>query len=704
MKNDERPKLPDSAVLVQEVSPVLEEQEQETVSMAAIRVESMASHRSPIGSVALDDRPPTDEVVDEPVEVKGKKGLLPLETLPLPALRLRYITLKGTDVRRQVSRHTVDRDTLQGSVSLSSKGGLWQRVMALDGWLVATFLLACIASGLSLWYFFQAHEILLYGDANAHLLIARRVFDNLTPGLAQLGAIWLPLPHLLMLPFVWNDFLFRTGLAGSIVAMTSYLVATVYIFLSARRLTKNSFASFIGTLVFILNPNILYLQTTPLSELVFIVTLAATCYYFLVWAQTDSTRYLIATAAAIFLTSLSRYDGWFVFVVITVFIVLVGFVRHHGLRRIEANLFMFGSMGGLGMLLWFVWNWLIFNDPLYFQRSPFSSQAQQKDLIDSHILYTYHNVFQSIRFYLIDCIDTIGPLLFGVGVVALLLFVAQRRLKPETFAALVFACPIAFYMISLYTGQAALYLPTAVPGYAPYTLYNARYGEVVVMPAAVFLACLISLFSRRRQALAQLRLPFQKLGAILGRYVLPLLFLAIVVSQSVWIANTGIITLQDGQSGLACTSTSNIVIYLTQHYNGGKILEDLYIAKIDTLEPEAGIDFKNMIYEGSGRLWTEALRSPQLVADWIIINPQNPQDILAKKLVKKDNNTGSDDIPGFSIVLQQQNGLELYLRSDLIFQLPTHPVSRNVYTDHQRCPVPESAEVPMQQKGKVAYS
>src|SRR5262249_22283375 len=154
----------------------------------------------------------------------------------------------------------------------------------------------------------------------------------------------------------------------------------------------------------------------------------------------------------------------------------------------------------LGIVLWFVWNFLIFNDPLYFQHSPFSSQAQQKSLIDSHILYTYHNLFQAIRFYLIDCIDTIGPFLFGIGVVALLAFLVQRRIKPETFAALVFASPILFYMIALYTGQAALYLPTAVPGYAPYTLYNARYGEVVVMPAAVFLACLISLFSRSRQA------------------------------------------------------------------------------------------------------------------------------------------------------------------------------------------------------------
>jgi hypothetical protein len=386
--------------------------------------------------------------------------------------------------------------------------------------------------------------------------------------------------------------------------------------------------------------------------------------------------------------------------VILVLIVVIGLVRHHRRTRIEGNLVIFGSLGSLGMILWFVWNWLIFSDPLYFQRSPFSSQAQQKSLIDSHILYTYHNLYQAIRFFLIDCIDTVGPLLFGVAVLALFLFLAQRRLRPETFAALVFVAPIPFYMISLYGGQAALYLPTAVPGYAPYTLYNARYGEVSVMPVAVFLACLLSFFSRPQHISFLQRLPVHSLGQSVGRYVLPLLFLGMVVAQSVWIAGTGIITLEDGAHGLACTPTSNIVVYLAQHYNGGKILEDLYSAKIDTLETTVGINFKNMIYEGSGHLWTEAISHPESVVDWIIVNPTKSGDAITKKI----NLTSPAFTSHFTMVLQQQNGLALYLRSDLVFQLPTHDVPRSVYTDHQRCPVPDRALQPIQLEGKVTYS
>src|SRR5262249_4434657 len=117
-----------------------------------------------------------------------------------------------------------------------------------DPWLYATILVACIASVSSVWYFFDKHLLLSYIDTYSHLLIARRLFDNLTPGLAQLGGVWLPLPHVLMLPFVWNDYLWHTGLAGSFVGMPCYIVASIYLFLAARRITGSSSASFVGTL------------------------------------------------------------------------------------------------------------------------------------------------------------------------------------------------------------------------------------------------------------------------------------------------------------------------------------------------------------------------------------------------------------------------------------------------------------------------
>ena len=51
-------------------------------------------------------------------------------------------------------------------------------------------------------FFYRHGDVLLYGDAVAHINIARRVFDSKTPGLLQLGTVWLPLPHLLIMPFI----------------------------------------------------------------------------------------------------------------------------------------------------------------------------------------------------------------------------------------------------------------------------------------------------------------------------------------------------------------------------------------------------------------------------------------------------------------------------------------------------------------------
>jgi hypothetical protein len=51
-------------------------------------------------------------------------------------------------------------------------------------------------------------------DARAHLVVARRIFDSLTPGWQQIGAVWLPLPHLLNMLPVQVDAMYRTGYVG----------------------------------------------------------------------------------------------------------------------------------------------------------------------------------------------------------------------------------------------------------------------------------------------------------------------------------------------------------------------------------------------------------------------------------------------------------------------------------------------------------
>src|SRR5215472_12302875 len=102
--------------------------------------------------------------------------------------------------------------------------------------------LAVSLSFASFLYCFRHGHLLLYGDAVAHINIARRVVDSLTPGLLQLGTVWLPLPHLLMLPFLVSRPMWQTGMGGSIPSLLAYVMAVIGIFRLLRTLLPSSAA------------------------------------------------------------------------------------------------------------------------------------------------------------------------------------------------------------------------------------------------------------------------------------------------------------------------------------------------------------------------------------------------------------------------------------------------------------------------------
>src|SRR5436853_7834556 len=86
---------------------------------------------------------------------------------------------------------------------------------------------AAALAGIAGWLvFFRSGLVLSHYDAKAHLVVARRVFDNLTPGWQQVGAVWLPLPHLIDLVPAQVDFFYRTGLFASLVSIVCLAIST----------------------------------------------------------------------------------------------------------------------------------------------------------------------------------------------------------------------------------------------------------------------------------------------------------------------------------------------------------------------------------------------------------------------------------------------------------------------------------------------
>jgi len=177
-------------------------------------------------------------------------------------------------------------------------------------------LVGCAAASLAaLWWSWRNHALLNYGDALAHLHIARRVFDSHQPRLSQLGSVWLPLPHLLMLPFVQVYSWWANGAAALPASMLAYIASCVGMYKLTRRWLEPA-PSMLALAFFALNPNLLYLQTTAMTEPLFVCEMVWVALWMVEWRQSlddapqRAARLQGYIAAMLVAAVFTRYDGW----------------------------------------------------------------------------------------------------------------------------------------------------------------------------------------------------------------------------------------------------------------------------------------------------------------------------------------------------------------------------------------------------------
>jgi Dolichyl-phosphate-mannose-protein mannosyltransferase len=237
---------------------------------------------------------------------------------------------------------------------------------------------AAVLSVASAYYYYRHGLILAYQDSFSHMEISRRVVAGLSPGIAQLGGVWLPMPQLLEDLLNWNFTLYRTGLAGALVSMAGYVATTVYLYRLVSLLTGGRrWPAIAGAAVFAVNANVLYQQATSMDELPFYAFTTAAVYYLATWGSTKNARYLLAASIASMLAMLCRYEGWFLAGVYLACVALMARRLRYswrdarGLALVPA---LFGTV--LPAAGWFIYNYLIFGNPLNFENGPTSSAAQ----------------------------------------------------------------------------------------------------------------------------------------------------------------------------------------------------------------------------------------------------------------------------------------------------------------------------------------
>jgi hypothetical protein len=357
------------------------------------------------------------------------------------------------------------------------KGREWLAVLA-----------ACAVASLAALAWSWRHGAMLnYGDALAHLHIARRILDARLPRLSELGSVWLPLPHLLLLPFVQKYSWWANGLAGAIPSALAYMASCAGLYRLARRWLSPT-ASALALAFFALNPNLLYLQTTAMTEPLFLCEMVWVAVWLVEWRtrideDSQSAHRLLWLIALVLVAAVfTRYDGWVMTLVAWV-AVGVTLLRRGRLR--SWSFWLASVLVIAAPVVWFVYNSVCFGDWLYFSRGPYSAQAIELRTM-SHGSGPphpgWHNPWMAELFFIkvaeMDAAAAIlGNVLLAVSLLGTVWAWLLMRRRGLTWALLLWF-PIPFYAYSVAYGSVPIFLPP----WWPHSWYNTRYG-MEMLPA-----------------------------------------------------------------------------------------------------------------------------------------------------------------------------------------------------------------------------
>jgi hypothetical protein len=342
-------------------------------------------------------------------------------------------------------------------------------------WLELTLVFIALAAigGLATAYVNHSGWTLYYGDAEAHLNIARRIVDSRRPGYDQIGTVWLPLPHVMMLPLVRNDGLWRSGLAGAIPSSACFVCAGVFLYAAMRRAAHSSAVALASLGILALNPNLLYLQATPMTESVVLGALMALLYCTVLFRETQAFAAVIGAGIASVAASLARYEGWFVIPFVAIYFLVVA-----RKNRLGATL-LFLVIAALGPLYWLGHNWWIYSNALEFFNGPYAPLSTYHRALAQHMEpYPGDHDWRAAVFYFLTAVRLFTGWAAVVIAIAGLAAAFQTRLFwPVLFAAL----PPVFYMWSMHSGSAPIYVPMLWPN----SYYNTRYAAAALPLIAI---------------------------------------------------------------------------------------------------------------------------------------------------------------------------------------------------------------------------
>jgi hypothetical protein len=285
--------------------------------------------------------------------------------------------------------------------------------------------------------------------------------------------------------------MWQSGIGGSIPSMVAYVFGVVGLFrlvgilLQATSLAqpKTRLAPSIATLAYGANPNLIYMQSTALTEPLYLAFFIWTVVSFSQFSMaleegeaehTAAFRALFRCGVFVACAELTRYDGWFLGVIIG-FLVTVIAVQPWQDRGLRLSTVKFLAALSVAPVLWLVYNYAIYGNPLEFANGPYSATAIEQRVAAPNP--AAHNLWVSASYFLKSAQITVGVgnwgrfwLLTAIAVTAVFLWKVRRRTVVGVL--LLLWSPVAFYSLSLAYGS----VPLHVPMWWPFAIFNQRFG------------------------------------------------------------------------------------------------------------------------------------------------------------------------------------------------------------------------------------
>jgi hypothetical protein len=491
--------------------------------------------------------------------------------------------------------------------------------------------LAWAASGAALaggaivaWRYHLLGLTLSHYDARGHLVVARRIFDSLTPGWQQIGAVWLPLPHLLNAIPVQVDAFYRSGASAVAISVAAFAIAAGAITWIVARLTGSGLAAILAALAFALNPNVLYLQATPMTEpLLLALMLISVAMLMRVCEDADALQTTSISGLTLALACLTRYEAWPV--VVSALVITAWVLQRQGQswRAAIARAVAIGRYPAAAIVAFLVFSRIVGGE--WFTGDFFVPENEAQ----GHPLVAIDQIVWGLR-------ELSGPGLVASALAGVAI----------AFAAAARGQSVALLPLTLTTCASVAFV-AFLDGHP----YRIRYAVPLIAAQAVF-AGIAAGWVRKTRVVTVCAL-----AALIAFELRPLDQNAPLIVEAQWDRPSS----RERRRVSAC---------LQADYDGSTVMASMgslghYMQELSSY----GFPLRSFLHEGNGDIWLNALDAPRPYVGWMLIEEKaEGGDLLARRTRENPS-----FLNGFSRVCEGA-GVALYRREH-------QPLHRPVRTD-----------------------